>query len=101
MMKSFLKFAAPILLIGFVAGYFIAAPLRGGLVAALQTILTTPASAAALIAAILAFVAGVGGPIVSYLIGAKQARAPADSPFRHFTRLRAVRHRRWRHQPFP
>jgi len=37
--------------ISFIAGYFIAAPLRGGLIAALQPILITPTAAAALIVA--------------------------------------------------
>jgi hypothetical protein len=65
--------------VGFLGGYFVAEPLRGGLIAALQPILTNPASAAALIAAFLAFIAGVGGPLVAFFIGSKQAKAAQTS----------------------
>lgn len=68
--------------IGFVTGYLFATPLRGGLVAALQQILTTPASAAALIAAGVALIVGLVSPLLTYMIGSKQAanaRISADA----------------------
>jgi hypothetical protein len=68
--------------VGFVAGYFVAAPLRGGLIAALQAILITPVAAAALVAAGVAFIGGLVSPIVTYKIGSNQAKiakASADA----------------------
>ncbi|MCA6099179.1 hypothetical protein [Bradyrhizobium australafricanum] len=59
--------------VSFFAGYFAAAPLRGGLIIALQPILTTPSSAAALIAALVALIVGLVSPIITYKMGSKQA----------------------------
>jgi hypothetical protein len=71
--------ALPSILAGFAVGFFVAEPLRGGLISALQGALTSPATVVALIAALLAFVSGVGGPIVTYLIGIRQAEAAKTS----------------------
>ncbi len=70
------------LAIGLATGYLLATPLRGGLVAALQQILATPASAAALIAAGVALIVGLVSPLLTYIIGSKQAanaRISADA----------------------
>ncbi len=60
---------------GFAVGYFVAAPLRGGLIAALQPILTTPAAAAAVIAAAVTLLVG----LLTLTIGARQVRAAQTS----------------------
>lgn len=87
------------LIIGFVAGYFFAAPLRGGLIVALQQILTTPAAAAALIAAGVTFIVGLVSPLLTFLIGSKQAtnaRISADAAMMtaKYTGTRALAHLR-------
>jgi uncharacterized protein YneF (UPF0154 family) len=62
-------------LVGVAIGTFWGVPHSSGIIAILKSIFETPASAAALIAALLAFVGGVGGPWVAYRIGSKQAAA--------------------------
>ncbi|WP_063676564.1 hypothetical protein [Bradyrhizobium neotropicale] len=58
--------AIVLLLIGFVLG-------QSYSLETLQKLLDTPASTVALLAALFAFVSGVGGPLASYLIGSRQA----------------------------
>jgi hypothetical protein len=68
--------------ISFIAGYFVAAPLRGGLIVALQPILTTPTAAAALIVAALSMIASLFSLFITYQLGSKQvetAKIAADA----------------------
>jgi hypothetical protein len=68
--------------ISFIAGFFIAAPLRGGLIAALQPILITPTAAAALIVAAFSMFASLLSLVVTYRMGSKQietAKIVADA----------------------
>jgi hypothetical protein len=68
-------FAAMVAIAAFVVGYFVAVPLRGGLITALQPILTTPAAAAAVIAAAVTLLVG----LLTLTIGARQVRATQTS----------------------
>jgi len=68
--------------ISFIAGYFIAAPLRGGLIAALQPILITPTAAAALIVAAFSIIVSLLSLVVTYSMGSRQietAKIAADA----------------------
>ena len=71
-MTRFFAVSVPTLVIGFLLGYLVAAPLRGGLIAALQKILGSPAAAAALIAAGVALIVGLVGPLLTFIMTSKQ-----------------------------
>jgi hypothetical protein len=68
--------------ISFIVGYFVAAPLRGGLIVALQPVLSTPTAAVALIVAALSMIASVLSLLTTYKLGSKQveiAKIAADA----------------------
>jgi hypothetical protein len=67
------------LVVGIFIGKLGFVPHDTGAIVLFREILRTPATAVALIAALLALVAGVGGPIVTLLIGTKQAAAAQTS----------------------
>jgi hypothetical protein len=73
--RIFFAYFIPTIGIAFIFGYLVAAPLRGGLIAALQPILTTPAAAAAVIAAAVTFLVG----LLTLTIGARQVLAAQTS----------------------
>ena len=80
--RTFFAISIPTLAIGFLVGYFVAAPLRGGLVTALQPMLTNPSSVVALIAASVALLVGLIGPSLAFIVNSKQvavAKTSADA----------------------
>jgi hypothetical protein len=81
-MRKIAILAIAMMIISFMVGYFVAAPLRGGLIVALQPILSTPTAAAALIVAALSMTASLLGLLITYQLGSKQveiAKIAADA----------------------